>query len=126
MIAHPNPSEIVADYLAAMEARDLDSAQSALAHNFEMVFPGAPPMSSLPELIEWAKDRYRFVRKTNEAVETFQSGNVDVVYVRGTLSGEWPDGSPFEGIRFIDRFEVSGGKITKQSVWNDIAEFRAQ
>lgn len=126
MIAHPDPSEIVTDYLAAMEARDLDSAQSALADDFEMVFPGAPPMSSLLELIDWAKDRYRFVRKTTEAVETFQSGNVDVVYVRGTLSGEWPDGSPFEGIRFIDRFEVLGGKITRQSVWNDIAEFRAQ
>ena len=28
-------------------------------------------------------------------------------------------------IRFIDRFEVIDGKITKQDVWNDMAEVRA-
>ncbi len=32
----------------------------------------------------------------------------------------------FEGIRFIDRFEVTAGKITRQDVWNDIAEVKAQ
>ena len=34
-------------------------------------------------------------------------------------------GACFEGIRFIDRFEVIDGKITKQDVWNDMAEVRA-
>ncbi|MGB1034547.1 MAG: 4-oxalocrotonate tautomerase, partial [Primorskyibacter sp.] len=47
------------------------------------------------------------------------------VYCRGTLSGEWPDGTAFDAIRFIDRFEIVGDKITKQDVWNDIAETRA-
>jgi hypothetical protein len=49
-----------------------------------------------------------------------------VVYIKGTLSGEWPDGTPFEGIRFIDRFEIKGGKLISQEVWNDIAEERAK
>jgi hypothetical protein len=40
----------------------------------------------------------------------------------GTLYGEWPDGSAFEGIRFIDRFEVRGGKLTDHKVWNDLGE----
>jgi len=29
---------------------------------------------------------------------------------------------PFEGIRFIDRFESRGGRFTRQDVWNDLAE----
>ena len=124
--ALPDPAKIVTDYLTAMEARDLDTAQSALSGEFQMVFPGTPPMTTLTELIDWAKGRYRFVRKSNEAVEAFHSGGVAVVYIRGTLAGEWPDGSAFEGIRFIDRFEVSGGKIIRQDVWNDIAEVRVQ
>ena len=45
-----------------------------------------------------------------------------MVYARGTLNGAWLDGSPFNGIRFIDRFEVRAGKITRQEVWNDLAE----
>ena len=49
-------------------------------------------------------------------------GEVVAVYVTGTLHGERPDGTPFEGIRFIDRFEVKAGKILKQDVWNDLAE----
>ncbi|MEP3665110.1 MAG: nuclear transport factor 2 family protein, partial [Roseibium sp.] len=38
------------------------------------------------------------------------------------LYGEWPDGSPFEGNRYIDRFEVADGKIARMDVWNDSAE----
>ena len=124
--ALPDPTEIVTDYLAAMEARDLDAAHSGLSNDFSMTFPGTQPMTSLTELIDWAKERYRFVRKTYEAVEAFHRDGVAVVYTRGTLFGEWPDGTPFNGIRFIDRFEVKDGKIAKQEVWNDIAEVRSQ
>jgi len=49
-----------------------------------------------------------------------------VVYCHGTLSGEWPDGSAFSGIRFIDRFTVRAGKLADQTVWNDLAETRAE
>ena len=123
--ALPDPAKIVMGYLHAMEARDFETAQSALADGFEMVFPGTQPMTALTELVDWARGRYRFVRKTYEAVEAFHSGGVAVVYTRGTLSGEWTDGSPFEGIRFVDRFEVQGVQIVRQDVWNDIAEVRA-
>ena len=88
-----------------------------------MHFPGAAPMTHLQELIDWARPRYRFVTKTYEGFDAMQAaGDAAIVYCRGTLSGEWPDGTAFEGIRFIDRFEVVGGKITRQDVWNDIAE----
>lgn len=112
---------LVRRYLAAMEARDLASAEAMLAPGFVMRFPGTGEMTTLKELIDWAAPRYRFVRKTYDADETIP-GPVAVVYCRGTLSGEWPDGTPFDGIRFIDRFEVEAGRITRQDVWNDIAE----
>ena len=62
--------------------------------------------------------------KTYETTEAFHAKGVAVVYTQGTLSGEWPDGSAFSGIRFIDRFELTGGKITRQDVWNDMGEVR--
>ena len=124
--ALPDPRQLVLDYLAAMESRDLECAQIMLGDGFQMVFPGTPPMTTLSELIDWSKDRYRFVKKTYDAVEAFHSGGAAVVYARGTLAGAWLDGTAFDGIRFIDRFEVAGGKIVRQDVWNDLAEVRQQ
>jgi len=124
--ALPDPRQIVRDYLAAMEARDLALAKTMLGAGFTMTFPGTAPMHTLDELIAWSKPRYAFVSKTYEGFDALQSdGDAAIVYCRGTLAGENLDGTPFEGIRFIDRFEVTGGKITKQDVWNDMAEVRA-
>jgi hypothetical protein len=47
-----------------------------------------------------------------------------VVYCFGTLYGEWSDGTPFSGVRFIDRFTIKDGLLTDQRVWNDLAERR--
>ena len=122
--ALPDPCQIVRDYLAAMEARDLSAARAMLAPGFQMVFPGAASMSTLEALIDWAKDRYKFVAKSIHSVEAFHNGDCQVVYVIGTLSGAWPDGTAFDGIRFVDRFEVKGSQLARQDVWNDIAEER--
>jgi len=122
--ALPDPAALVRTYLAAMEARDLDAAQGMLAAGFKMTFPASGEMSSLADLVAWSKTRYRFVAKTYDAVEAFHARGVAVVYARGVLSGEWPDGAPFGGVRFIDRFEVSGDLIVRQDVWNDLAEAR--
>ena len=45
-----------------------------------------------------------------------------IVYSVGTLYGEWPDGTPFEGNRYVGRFVVKNGQIVKMDVWNDSAE----
>lgn len=124
--ALPDAGERVRSFLTAMEARDLDKAASMLGDGFTMCFPGAQPMHQLEELIAWAKPRYRFVQKTCEGFDVMQgSGPETLVYCRGTLSGEWLDGSVFEGVRFIDRFEVEAGKLVRQDVWNDLAETKA-
>jgi hypothetical protein len=46
-----------------------------------------------------------------------------IVYSLGTLYGEWPDGTPFEGNRYVDRYVVRDGLITHMDVWNDSAEW---
>jgi 4-oxalocrotonate tautomerase family enzyme len=124
--ARPDPVAMVRDFLAAMEARDLERARGFLAPGFTMHFPAAAPMHTLEELIAWARPRYRFVKKTYDGFEVASCGAAVVVYARGTLSGEWPDGTGFADIRFIDRFEIEGGRFTRQEVWNDIAETQAQ
>ena len=121
----PDPADLVRTYLGLMEAREVAAAEAMLFDGFQMVFPGTQPMTSLQELIDWAAPRYRFVRKTYEGFDAMQGAEAAVVYARGLLSGEWPDGTAFDGIRFIDRFEVAGGKIIRQDVWNDIAEIKA-
>ncbi len=113
-------TETVRAFLAAMEARDLDDARAFLAEDFQMTFPGNAQFRALEELVAWGGKRYRFVRKTYEGFDECFGEQGVVVYCFGTLSGEWPDGRPFEGIRFIDRFLVEGGKLVDQRVWNDI------
>jgi phenylpyruvate tautomerase PptA (4-oxalocrotonate tautomerase family) len=123
--ALPDAAEVVRGFLSAMEARDLDAAQAMLGDGFEMRFPGAPVMTRLAELVDWARPRYRFVRKSYDRFDTAPTAQgAAVVYCFGTLAGEWPDGTAFDGIRFIDRFELEGGRIVRQDVWNDIAEVR--
>jgi len=119
-------TRLVRDFLAAMQSRDLGLAQSFLAPDFVMEFPGAVRMHTLAELIAWAAPRYRSVAKTYERFDESFGDDATVVYCHGTLSGEWPDGRAFAGIRFIDRFTVKNGKLADQTVWNDLAEVRSR
>ncbi len=112
------PEETVKSYLAAMENRDLARARGHLAPGFHMVFPGGRRFDSLEALVEFAKGRYRSARKS---YERFDAAG-EVVYCFGTLYGERLDGSRYDGIRFIDRFTVSRGKLVDQQVWNDMGE----
>ncbi len=116
--------DIVRAYLAAMEGRDLAAAEAMLAPGFTMEFPGPVRFTTLAELIAWAKPRYRFVKKAYDRFDEAPAAEGAVVYCYGTLAGEWPDGAPFAGIRFIDRFTVAQGRLIDQTVWNDLAEFR--
>ena len=112
----PQPAELALGFLAAMEACDLEQARSFLADDFAMTFPGAGRFSWLEELVEWSAPRCRSIRKTLEAVDEGLSEGGVVVHCHGTLSGEWPDGTAFSGIRFIDRFTVRDGKLVDQRV----------
>jgi hypothetical protein len=66
--------------------------------------------------------RYRWVKKKMDRFDVCPGAGETVVYSIGTLYGEWIDGTPFEGNRYVDRFVVQDGKIVKMDVWNDSAE----
>ena len=118
-----DPTEVVRDYLAAMERRDLAAANALLAPGFIMTFPGGVQLDTLEQLVDWARQRYRSAKKTYEQFDVAPGAvGTSVVYCYGTLHGELLSGAAFSGVRFIDRFTVSAGGLVDQRVWNDMAE----
>lgn len=119
-------TKLVRAYLAAMEARDIRAARTMLDTDFAMTFPGGARFTTLEELMAWAEPRYRWVKKHYDRFDEAPGETGErIVYCYGTLFGEWPDGTPFGGIRFIDRFAIRDSKLVDQLVWNDLAEYRA-
>jgi hypothetical protein len=116
----PVASELALAFLAAMEARDLDTARHYLAPDFVMSFPGVAELHQLEELVERSRGRYRSVAKDFERIDESWTETGAIVYCSGRLHGTWNDGSEFSGIRFIDRFEIEDGLIRRQDVWNDM------
>ena len=124
--AQPEASNIVRNYLSAMEQRNLKSAAQYLSNEFSMSFPGDVSFSTLEELVNWSKSRYQSIGKTyhqfDECYCLDEAGRGEtIVYCYGVLHGVWLDGSEFNSIRFIDRFKVKDSKICSQLVWNDMA-----
>jgi hypothetical protein len=116
-------ADVIRSYLDAMERRDLAAAKCFLGPGFFMLFPDGKRFESLEALVEWARPRYRRALKTYERFDAApQPDGSDVVYCFGTLHGELNDGTPYTGIRFIDRFTVRDAKLVDQMVWNDMAE----
>ena len=62
------------------------------------------------------------MKKKIERSDVVAGAGETIVYNLGTLYGAWPDGTPFEGNRYVDRFVVRDGKIVAMDVWNDSAE----
>jgi ketosteroid isomerase-like protein len=113
-------STFVRDYLEAWADRDLVKAKRFLAEGFTMVYPGDAHYSRLEDLAAQMAGRYRRVRKRFERFDEAPSAQGTVVYCFGTLHGEFADGRPFEGVRFIDRFTVRDGRLVDHRVWNDL------
>lgn len=114
---------LVKRYLRALENRDLETASSMLAKGATIVFPGTQPFENLNELVAHARERYQWVRKTFECVDSVSlPEGVIVVYLTGQLNGMNLHGVEFSGVRFVDRFVLREGMIVSQEVWNDLAE----
>ena len=118
-------AKIVRSYLRLVEARDLDAASEFLADDVSIVFPGGRTFGSLTDQVASSAGRFRSVKKTLDQLDVVSDGAETTVYVYGTLAGQALDGSPFDGVRFIDRFALNDGQIVSQMVWNDLAEVGA-
>ena len=130
--ATPTPAEVVDEFLRLIMIPDPVAARALTAPGLEIRFTGGRPMRDTTECTAFNKARYRWVKKRIERTETVSGTSLhngtaaddgDVVYSLGTLYGEWPDGTPFEGNRYVDRYVVSEGRIVQMDVWNDSAEW---
>lgn len=102
-------------------AGDEAAIASRFAPDAELIFVGRR-LASAAEIGPFNAGRYRRVAKTIEAWDVAFGETCTVVTSVGTLHGEWLDGTPFEGNRYIDRFVLVDGRIVRMDVWNDSAE----
>jgi hypothetical protein len=119
------PAAVVDEYLRLLMIPDPAAARRFVAPGLEIRFTGGRAMSDPAECAAFNATRYRWVKKRVDATETVAGGSPEatVVYSLGTLYGEWPNGTPFEGNRYVDRYVVKHGLITHMAVWNDSAEW---
>lgn len=119
-----DPGAIVEAYLTAHMIPDPETAQRYAVPGFDITFTGGRKMKDPAACTDFNRSRYKWVKKKFERTDVVAGGTPQetVVYNIGTLYGEWPDGTPFEGNRYVDRYVVRNGKIAKMDVWNDSAE----
>ena len=120
-----DPVKIVEEYLRLHMIPDPDAARQHCAPDIEIRFTGNRLMHDPAEATAFNRSRYKWVKKKFGPSHVVAGGSEEetTVYQTGTLYGEWPDGTPFEGNRYVDRYVVRRGKIVKMEVWNDSAEW---
>jgi hypothetical protein len=120
------PGGVVDEFLRLIMIPDPVAARRFVAPGLRIRFTGGRAMADPTECTAFNASRYKWVKKAIERTETVArapEASEDVVYSLGTLYGEWPDGTPFEGNRYVDRYVVRDGLITQMDVWNDSAEW---
>lgn len=115
-------AKIVESFLTASMIPDVEAASKFVAPDLKLTFTGGRKYSHPRESTAFNAKRYKWVKKKMERTDVSPGIGETIVYNTGTLYGEWPDGTPFEGNRYVDRFVVRGGKIVQMDVWNDSAE----
>jgi ketosteroid isomerase-like protein len=122
----PPATEIVRLFLEASMVPDPETAQRYIAPELVITFTGGRKYSRPRETAAFNAKRYKWVKKKMERFDVApgqgEFSGETVVYSTGTLYGEWHDGTPFDGNRYVDRFVVRNGKIVQMDVWNDSAE----
>ena len=120
----PNPTDVVKKFLDAMGQRDFATLESLMAPNFKMTVTGGGVFTHPREFAAQSKGRQKSAKKTTDRYDEIPTISGAIVYSIGSMAGEWNNGTPYSGVRYIDRFEVVHGKITDMNVWSDMAEFR--
>lgn len=113
---------IVEAFLEASMEPDPVKAATYIADDLVITFTGGRKFSHPRESAAFNAGRYKWVKKRMLRTDVVPGAGETICYNLGHLYGEWPDGTPFEGNRYIDRFVVKNGKIVQMDVWNDSAE----
>ncbi len=119
------PGALIDEYLRILMIPEPQGVRHFVSPQLRIRFTGNRPMRQPGDTSAFNAARYGWVKKKIERTEVVSGGTVEetVVYSLGTLYGAWPDGTPFEGNRYVDRYVVSHGLITEMDVWNDSAEW---
>ena len=129
LIVPASAADIVNEFLRLIMIPDPPAASRYTAPDMKILFTGGRAMREPADCTKFNASRYKWVKKRIERTDVVvQSADAaalgeTVVYSIGTLYGEWPDGTPFEGNRYVDRYVVKHGLITHMDVWNDSAEW---
>jgi hypothetical protein len=126
----PAEADIIREAIACVEGfldclgrGDLVAAAQHQTDELVMIFPPGNRVTGLAELRTASAGRYRHIDKHRDSYEAFTAPSGQVtVYSMGRLFGENRYGVAFDGVRYIDRFQVADGLIVSQDVWNDLAE----
>ena len=113
---------VVEAFLHASMVPDPQTAARYIADDLKITFTGGRKYRHPRETTAFNAKRYKWVKKKMDRTDVVAGENETIVYNLGTLYGEWPDGTSFDGNRYVDRFVVRGGKIVQMDVWNDSAE----
>ncbi|MCC6172575.1 MAG: nuclear transport factor 2 family protein [Gammaproteobacteria bacterium] len=116
--------DVVRELLDALGRRDLDAASACLAPGFVMTVPGNHQFRRLEDFVAFSAGRNGAVRKSIDGLEASEAPTGIAVYAMGTMSGSWLDGTPFQGVRWCDRFVLRDGRIVEMQVWSDLGELR--
>lgn len=116
---------VVEAYLERAMVPDPQGAAAYVAPDLKITFTGGRAFSSPADTTAFNAKRYQWVKKrlgpTHAALDA-DTGDIHV-YNSGHLYGAWPDGTPFDGNRYIDTFVVRDQLIVATQVWNDSAEW---
>lgn len=116
--------DVVREYFDALARRDLTAARGCLAPGFVMTAPGNRQFVRLEDFLAFYGERVSAIRKSIDGFEASEAPTGISVYAIGTMSGTWIDGTPFQDVRFCDRFVLRDGRVVEMQIWSDLAELR--
>ncbi|SDP88732.1 SnoaL-like domain-containing protein [Rhodoferax sp. OV413] len=119
---------LVEIFLRTIMVPDPEGARAFVSPDLRIRFTGGREMRDPSECSRFNAGRYAWVKKRFEQTDVVAGATEAeaVVYNIGTLYGAWPDGTAFEGNRYVDRYIVRDGLIVQMDVWNDSAEWLLQ
>ena len=97
-------AEVVEAYLTASMIPDPDAAAAYMKPGTIITFTGGREFDHPRGPTGFNAGRSRSVKKKMDRFDVCPGADETVVYSIGTLYGEWLDGTPFEGNRYVDRF----------------------